>query len=369
MPARIHYIDNTRALASLLGIFYHASLVFSSNWHVNVDPQSYSTLMYNVFHVFTYFRMPLFLIVAGYFTAYALGKYSAGEFLKHRAFRIVLPFVFSLLSILPMQLFFAIRAEGGQYSMMQLLAQMNPLSPGFRMAHLWFLYYVIAFTAVCYLDWHLRRARRMKNSPPHYSMLKALWVLAVLFAGGLVAVAGIALLTEGWPFQRSWLPLASMARLFPIFYLGYLCFHRPELLRRIHQLGPACLLLGILLYLPLSHLRTVMDSWFVGMVSEAILSWLFTLGVFHLVKRFLDWNNPTLAYMSEASYGVYLLHQPVIVMLASVFLAPLGSLPVWPAYALLLGSSLLLTYLSYHLLIKRSATGALLLTGLVRRRA
>jgi peptidoglycan/LPS O-acetylase OafA/YrhL len=128
-------------------------------------------------------------------------------------------------------------------------------------------------------------------------------------------------------------------------------------------------LLGILLYLPLSHLRTVMDSWFVGMVSEAILSWLFTLGVFHLVKRFLDWNNPTLAYMSEASYGVYLLHQPVIVMLASVFLAPLGSLPVWPAYALLLGSSLMLTYLSYHLLIKRSATGALLLTGLVRRRA
>ena len=72
MAKRIYYIDSARALASMLGIFYHASLVFSQRSIVSIDPAYFSRGMYEIFCVFTYFRMPFFLIAAGYFTGYAL---------------------------------------------------------------------------------------------------------------------------------------------------------------------------------------------------------------------------------------------------------------------------------------------------------
>jgi hypothetical protein len=58
---RLHYMDNARALASVLGIFFHASLVFSGIWLVTVPADQRSVLLGELTGLLTHFRMPLFL--------------------------------------------------------------------------------------------------------------------------------------------------------------------------------------------------------------------------------------------------------------------------------------------------------------------
>ena len=367
MPGRLHYIDSTRALASILGVFYHASLVFSHGWLVNSKDLPLSGSMYALHHVLTYFRMPLFLIVSGFFTAYGIKKYLAEEFIKPRARRILLPFVSSMLILLPIQLGFSAWNQSPEHVWEVFLASMNPISHDFRLGHLWFLYFIIIFSALCFAEWHLFRKSRMQNTSSEYSLLRTLMLLAGIWFAEQILAAATLFVGEMLPLKDSWLEISKMARCFPIFYLGYLSYHRKNMLTGIHRLGPCFLVLGALLYWPIGHLADTVDSWFLASVLKSVLTWLLTLGVFHLAKRTLDFSNGAMDYLSEGSYGVYLLHQPVIVVVASIFLRFFDVRNAWAGYGALVTISLFLTYLLYHLIIRNTRLGGYLFTGTVRK--
>jgi glucan biosynthesis protein C len=66
MTERIHYLDNLRALAMLLGVFLHGALAYANPtqivWLVT-DPQS-SVLLDATFNFIHLFRMALFFLIS-----------------------------------------------------------------------------------------------------------------------------------------------------------------------------------------------------------------------------------------------------------------------------------------------------------------
>ena len=93
---RIYYMDAVRALAMLLGVFFHAALAYGPNiqglWIVG-DMKSQSMVL-EAFAWFSHlFRMTLFFLVAGFFANFLIERRGVKSFLKNRALRIVLPFV------------------------------------------------------------------------------------------------------------------------------------------------------------------------------------------------------------------------------------------------------------------------------------
>ena len=98
--ARRHDLDALRAFAMLLGIGLHAALSFAPfPWPVQDTQQNESFLLF--FQIIHGFRMPLFFIVSGFFTAMLWRKRGLKSLLKQRASRIGLPLLISMVTIIP----------------------------------------------------------------------------------------------------------------------------------------------------------------------------------------------------------------------------------------------------------------------------
>ncbi len=98
--ARRADLDAVRAFAMLLGIALHAALSFATlPWIVQDSRQN------DAFGVFVAavhgFRMPLFFLVSGFFTAMLWRRRGLHALLRQRIFRIVFPLVLGLFTIIP----------------------------------------------------------------------------------------------------------------------------------------------------------------------------------------------------------------------------------------------------------------------------
>lgn len=102
--ARRHDLDALRGFAMLLGIVLHAGLSFipgvNSVWAVQ-DSQTMGALGL-VFASIHGFRMPLFFLISGFFTAMLWRKRGLKALLWHRFRRIFLPMILALFTIMPL---------------------------------------------------------------------------------------------------------------------------------------------------------------------------------------------------------------------------------------------------------------------------
>jgi peptidoglycan/LPS O-acetylase OafA/YrhL len=98
---RQHHLDAVRAFAMLLGIVLHASLsYFDSGWAVNdgVDSGFFAVLLIAIHG----FRMPLFFLLSGYFTALLVQRRGIAATAKNRLLRITIPLVIGAVTIVPL---------------------------------------------------------------------------------------------------------------------------------------------------------------------------------------------------------------------------------------------------------------------------
>ena len=106
--ARRHDLDALRAIAMLLGIALHVGLGYVPGWIItdDGDPRMLHKtsdsfqLMFNIIHGF---RMPLFFLVSGFFTAMLWRKRGVNSLLKHRYARIFFPCMLGLIFIQSME--------------------------------------------------------------------------------------------------------------------------------------------------------------------------------------------------------------------------------------------------------------------------
>jgi ankyrin repeat protein/peptidoglycan/LPS O-acetylase OafA/YrhL len=98
---RRHDLDALRASAMLLGIVYHACLSFALGfpWMIQDAAQSHALF---VFQGFVHgFRMQLFFLLSGFFTAMLLRKKGAKALIWHRFKRVCIPALIGLATIVP----------------------------------------------------------------------------------------------------------------------------------------------------------------------------------------------------------------------------------------------------------------------------
>jgi surface polysaccharide O-acyltransferase-like enzyme len=98
--ARRSDLDALRAVAMLLGIVLHASLsFFPAFWIVSDRQQSPGFAI--VFSAIHGFRMPLFFVMSGFFSAMLLHRRGRWSLVKHRFFRVFLPLLVGMMTVVP----------------------------------------------------------------------------------------------------------------------------------------------------------------------------------------------------------------------------------------------------------------------------
>ncbi|MEM9455325.1 MAG: acyltransferase family protein [Myxococcota bacterium] len=101
--ARRHDLDALRAIAMLLGIVIHAAfaMLVVPSPTADLGQSEWVMLIVDVIHGF---RMPLFFMVSGFFTAMLWRKRGLGALVRHRFRRIFLPFALGMVTVLPLTL-------------------------------------------------------------------------------------------------------------------------------------------------------------------------------------------------------------------------------------------------------------------------
>jgi len=98
--ARRHDLDALRAIAMLLGICLHAIAAYSGSLWVVMDSHQNEAFEKAVYFIHG-FRMQLFFLVSGFFTALLTSRYGSFGMLGNRASRILLPFLICVLTLIP----------------------------------------------------------------------------------------------------------------------------------------------------------------------------------------------------------------------------------------------------------------------------
>ena len=100
-PLRRHDLDALRAAMMLLGIAYHVALSFAAGLPWLVTDRTANRGFYYFQAAVHGFRMPLFFLISGFFTAMLWRGKGLRALLGHRFRRVFLPFLLGLVTVIP----------------------------------------------------------------------------------------------------------------------------------------------------------------------------------------------------------------------------------------------------------------------------
>lgn len=378
LSVRYHYMDNLRALAMLVGIFFHAALAYSplmSEIWMSADPQQSAVI--DVVAFFSHlFRMPLFFVVAGFFTLMMIEKRQIKGMLQNRGKRIFLPFLIflplTLVGIIGGFIWATSNVENPS-PMLKLIAAMsnNPDAeqPPFSTAHLWFLFnlswfYLVA--ALCY-KLNIHQARWLEK------LMNPTFVLLVL---PLLMVPALLTQTVPHPAAERIYPELWSLGFYGIFFLfGFALFKHQQLLQKLEKFTLPMLALSLagyaVFYSLLPATITIADMMQVVangvsitteqvilVVLECYIAVFMTLVCLITGKKWLNSESKGFRYIADSSYWVYIVHLPVLFIVQYILLDIHWNL--WVEFFISSFVTLAIGMLSYALLIRPTPLGSLL---------
>lgn len=372
---RVVFLDWTRAFFMLLGLPFHAALIYAvdGDWLVNDAAQS-DVLTWLAATSQT-FRMPGFFFIAGYFAALMLAKRGAGLWLQDRTRRLLIPFATGLILLNPLQLALSALARPETAGFGAAFAATIARDPGRLLGHFWFLPTLMLLCLALAAIWPaLVRGRdvliQWAETCGNARCLTP--VIAVPLLGfyaiidmqmaeaaqggdlGLGSVTGLLLIP----------PLAAVSYA-PWFALGVAAWLAPRLFAVLsHGNIWALVLMATATPFLLHYLApNPLENFGPGLTARAAFALGAVMAFLWLFRQIAGSGGPRIKRLVDASLIIYLLHQPLIV-LAGWLLLPVA-LPVGVKWVLVIAFALVFS-LIFDRAIRQSSPAFWLFHGQAR---
>ncbi|TDH35671.1 hypothetical protein E2A64_10035 [Pseudohoeflea suaedae] len=322
---REHHWDFARATYLLLGIPFHAAVVYSTHhdWSV-ASPERSPTLTFVADMIHT-FRMPGFFLIAGYFSMMMLARKGPGPWFATRLTRLGVPLISATLLILPFQILVQSWAktvgQGGGYPNFYgaALSSLSHFDEPW-ISHLWFLYSLIAFSAGLAIVVALLKLDRFER------WVRAITVLAL--RRWWVAFAVIALAVTIWAYMLPTVyalggsrtgALLGYIQYFPFYLVGVGAFVNAQL-RESHAKGDGLsLAIGFALAVLSMNLSQKPSVHAFAMMAGLVAAWFITGYIQAFAQKHFDHPRGVVRKVADASFSIYLFHHPIILVLAAIF--------------------------------------------------
>jgi glucan biosynthesis protein C len=326
---RLHYLDWLRVLA-ILGVFlFHTMRAFDAfPWEINNAEESLLATLFMVF--FFPWGMPLFFFLSGAGTWFALRRRTGRQYAVERVQRLLIPFFVGCLLLSPLQLYFQWRHQIQTGEFVGTLCEffqwrnivLGPRFFGWAGYHLWFLGFLFAYSLIALplflwlkkdagqrtVDWLARMSERPGG--------------LLLFVIPLVIIKLV--LHPFFPDYQDW---ADFVYMLTFFVYGYILYADERFAPAVRRNWPLMLVAGVLssLFILVGGAAEVIFDWMESPGTPGfylfwsiwgINGWCWTLFVLYVGMRTLDFTNEWLVYGQETILPFYLLHQPVIIVIA-----------------------------------------------------
>jgi len=368
---RLHYIDWVRLLATLGVFLYHATRPFS-NLEGFIKNDEVSTVVTVIFLILLGpFGMPLFFMMAGASSRFALMRRTGRQFAIERIKRLAIPFVVGSILLTPLQIYM-VWIYNGWYegSFLAFIPTFIENLPGPAISelfnpsifeaygiHLWFLGFLFSFSLISLpIFLWLKKDSGMR----FIAILAGLWERRggiFLFILPIMLVRLI--LQPLFPVYTSW----SDFVFFLIFFIyGYVIYSDERFMNVVRRDWKFALIIGIastLVIIAVAAAGLAVEwsanpeilGFYLTWSLISINGWCWVIVALYVATRLLDFKNRWLEYGQVAILPFYVFHQPVIFAISLYVLKRDAGILV--KLLVLVLSSFMVTLILYEFIIKR----------------
>ena len=298
---RKHYLDNLRWITILLLIPYHTAMA----WNVWGEPYYISfagnRIIRSIVVFFSPYFMPLLFVLAGMSTKYALQKRTYKEYVIDRVKKLLIPFVFGAMVLMPVMAYFADKFHGTysegffqHYAVFYTrYTDLTGADGGFSVGQFWFLLYLFVISIV---GGGVIQLTKKVGFTTKYTI--PFW---------LVILMGIPL-----PAFSEWLSIGgkSLVEYTYLFMIGYFVFTDEKIIVTAEKYS--------LLFFGIGFAATVLDVYLfiwsdkqyalLNTVAKYVSEWMMIVALIGLAKKYLNFNGKISNYMIKRSFLFYIYH-------------------------------------------------------------
>ncbi len=347
-PDRRNDIDSLRVIAVILLIYFHTAMIFNiwSVFHIKNNELSLEATLFisflNIWH------MPLFFLLAGISTYYALDFRTGKTFAKERVKRLLIPLIFGILIVVPPQVYYErlawwsetrhspINFNGSYLEFYpQFFVGIYP-NGNFSWHHLWFMWYLF-FISLITLPIFLKLKNengkeRISNIASSFENGRKIFLFAIPLI--IVNVSLRWIFPESHDFIFDW---AAILHFLLIFIFGFIIVADSRFQDTIARNKGLALFFGIIIaiftltYDALTYINSTSNSsstaytvtnpallimiYIIGMALWSFCVWCWLIAFLGYGRKYLNKQNSFINYASKIALPYYILHQTVIVVI------------------------------------------------------
>jgi glucans biosynthesis protein C len=321
--SRLVFADHLRAALTILVVLHHLAVIYgASALFYYLEPPKNDPLAFLVLLVFVlinqaYF-MGFFFLISGYFTPGSFDHKGSASFFKDRLLRLGIPLVVFMLVLGPIASIGLYYWTGITTPFIQLYPKLIGVGP------LWFAEMLLLFE-FGYLIWRYNRPPAQPTErvfrPPSY-LAVGLFILALALASYVMRIVvplGVSIPILGFP------TLAYLPQYLSFFILGAIAFRRNWFQTIPESMGRTGFVVALLATIALVPFALSGGQAFLGhgtFQSAAYALWdsIFSVGIclalLTFFRHFLNRQNRFGRFLSQQAFTVYIIHIPIIVLLA-----------------------------------------------------
>ena len=397
---RRHDLDALRSGAMLLGIALHAAISFmpgaEGGWAVH-DPEQHEAfaLILAVIHGF---RLPLFFMISGFFTAMLWRRRGLRALIVHRCKRVLLPCLVGVATIIPMINAAGLLAgatvpevqkedekgdeqkdeqkdEQGEpedlSGLLWIMYMVISYLPIFH--HLWFLWYLCWLVALFAIYARIVDATQWRG-PPRWlisSPARYLWLVPMT----MVPQALMGLLPGASEFGPDtaigFIPAPHILLYYAVFFgFGALYFDCDDTENRLGRWWWITLPVTLIAVLPLALDFATGDFGFreglvpaqyyrlLSVTLQVVFAWGMTFGLIGLCRSLLKRENRVVRYISDSSYWLYIAHLPLVLLAQMVVRT--WPISAWAKFSLVCVVVTGILLVTYEFMVRYTLIGTML---------
>ena len=386
---RRYELDWLRAFVVLGLIPIHAAVIFSSTADAYLKNSQTSESMALLGAFAGTWGMPLLFVVAGASAYFALNHRSGSRYLMERVQRLIVPFVFATLTIIPIQVYavavsnpeliqtFNVPIHDPNFTSSFLafiveylrdyayfLTHFSPTLAIVFWGHLWFIPRLFAYALLTLpLFFWLKSPRgarlvvalgKLMRYPGAIFLFAVPLIITEMFVRGTDLIA----ITAGWPLYDDWVQFSFYLIYFVYGYLAFAISTMPAAIARHGWIALALGIAGFALALAIAQKGTLTSDplnyslgYIFGAPIRGFVSWFWVVAVLSLALHKLTFTNGLLRYLNDAAFPIYVLHMPVVTVVGMYVIAL--DIPWALKFVLIIAAALTLTLATYELIVRR----------------
>ena len=323
MTNRLHSLDFLRAFALLMGVLLHVLMLFLEPFDGS-EPRLGASIIFIWIHTW---RMPLFMLLAGFFTALSIQNRDVGNYAINRLIRLGVP-ILILWAVIP-------EIDEGTndiFKLPELISWLlHDIPFTLRLDHLWFLYYLLIFYGVLLL---LKRITPMvfkfiTDYELSFFRIFVFWLPILILLSPLnKPIGGI---FGDIPTTFGEVKLGSMLFMASFFLIGIQIQKSVRFLEQLQQKRFWLPSLMIVSLIPIGLLgwggmkdepfvfSSVFEMWIAnGLSGSAAL--LLVLSIMGFTMNYVLSSGPTLSWLIKLSYPIYVFHLMFVISVSGTLM-------------------------------------------------